>query len=185
MNCGRGGRAPGGSRLFALFLGLLATTGAWAEPQPRVAALMQYMDGVHPCLAVSRTRAAAAVCIGQGSAACMEAEPGGYSTQGLMFCVLAETEAWDRLLNAEYMRARVAAQALDAAESARFPEFATRAESLLAAQRAWIAFRDADCALARAEGGAGTVRMTFASSCRLQMTAERTIDLKFLFAEGP
>ena len=66
----------------------------------------------------------------------------------------------------------------DEEEAAYFPEFAVRAEKLLEAQRAWIVYRDAECALDYAEWGAGSMRNIAHADCRLQMTAERTIELR-------
>ena len=48
----------------------------------------------------------------------------------------------------------------------------------LEAQRAWIAFRDTACALDYAEWGSGSMRNIAWADCRMQMTAERTIELR-------
>ena len=68
----------------------------------------------------------------------------------------------------------------DTQEAEFFPEFANRADSLLAAQRAWIVLRDADCGLEYAMWGSGSMRQIAGAGCRMQRTAERTIYLKFL-----
>jgi uncharacterized protein YecT (DUF1311 family) len=111
----------------------------------------------------------------------MEQETDGYTTVGMMICAMVETAAWDDLLNAEYQKTRARAAAMDGFESQ--PEYAVRADRLLDAQRAWITFRDAECALAYSEFGAGTMRVLASSGCRLEMTADRTIQLKFMFGE--
>ncbi|MDC1380629.1 DUF1311 domain-containing protein [Octadecabacter sp.] len=60
---------------------------------------------------------------------------------------MAEREAWDRLLNAEYASTMNGMRRVDAQEVEHFLQFANRADSLRTAQRAWIALRDADFTL--------------------------------------
>lgn len=111
--------------------------------------------------------------------------PGMTTTMGMMTCAQQETQAWDVLLNAEYAETMGWAKAMDAQERATFPEFAKRAEALLAAQRAWIAFRDAECGLAYAVWGSGSMRNIAASACVADMTAERTLALRAVRDEMP
>ncbi len=122
-------------------------------------------------------------CIGQMSGACMEAEEGGYSTLGMSSCTNAEAQAWDRYLNLEYKATVAGLRAMDTEEAAYFPEFAKRVENLRTAQRAWITFRDSECGLAYAMWGSGSMRNIAWASCQLEMTATRTIELKFLGEE--
>lgn len=133
------------------------------------------------CLSRAAGPGAAEGCVGAASDSCMALEADGYTTFGMMTCAMAETAAWDDLLNAEYQKTRARAAAMDGYESQ--PEYAVRADRLLDAQRAWITFRDAECALAYSEFGAGTMRVLASSGCHLQMTADRTIQLKFMFGE--
>ena len=70
------------------------------------------------------------------------------------------------------------AKAGDADDMANFPEFANRADSLRAAQRAWIAFRDAECGLEYALWGSGSMRNIAGTDCLMHMAAERTIELR-------
>ncbi len=158
-------------RLFVA--ALLAAAPALAE-----APYDGFMAGIAPCYAAAAGREAAEACIGSGSGACMAGAPDGQTTVGMMFCLLAERDAWDRLLNAEYARARTAAAGADDAERPHFPEFARRAEQLLTAQRAWIAFRDAQCAMEYGVWGAGSMRQIAGADCQLRLTAGRTLDLR-------
>lgn len=160
---------------------ILTASAAQAEPQPAVAELMHYMEGLPACLERVGDAAALEDCSGRFATLCMDSEEGGYSTIGMTFCMLAENEAWDRLLNTEYQRAMEGAREMDADEAELFPEFAARAEWLREAQRAWIAFRDAECALAYAKWGSGSMRQTAGAACLLDMTSERTIELKYLW----
>ncbi|MBT8416520.1 MAG: DUF1311 domain-containing protein [Silicimonas sp.] len=128
---------------------------------------------------VSATEAEArTACLGMMSTACMDSQDGGHTTLGMTSCLSAEAAVWDGHLNAEYRATRDWARAADEDEATHFPEFAVRAEKLLEAQRAWIAFRDAECALDYAEWGSGSMRNIAYADCMMQMTAERTIELR-------
>jgi len=153
---------------------------ATAEPQPAVADLMGYTTGISHCLDVAETADQARGCVGPSSSACMDTEQDGYSTVGMMFCTLAEYEAWDAELNTVYQSLLDGMRREDAQEAESFPEFANRAESLRDAQRAWIPLRDADCGLEYALWGAGSMRQIAGASCLLDRTAQRVIYLKYL-----
>jgi uncharacterized protein YecT (DUF1311 family) len=101
----------------------------------------------------------------------------------MMFCLLAERDLWDRLLNQEYAAARQRAQAADDAERPYHPEYAQRVTQLRDAQRAWIAFRDAECALQYGAWGAGSMRQIAGADCQMRLTAARTIDLGLYLAD--
>lgn len=135
-----------------------------------------FMGGISGCVEAAGGGEAARACVGTGASACFEGAPDGQTTVGMMFCLLAEAEAWDALLNAEYGRARRAAARADRAENQ--PDFARRAEQLLTAERAWIAFRDANCAAEYGAWGGGSMRQIAGADCRLRMTAERTLELR-------
>lgn len=122
-------------------------------------------------------------CIGQMAEACMSGEDGGETTLGMTMCTMAEAQAWDAYLNREYQDTLAGLQAMDRDEAAYFPEFAKRVDTLRTAQRAWIAFRDAECGLAYAMWGSGSMRNIAASACQLDMTAARTIELRNLGSE--
>jgi uncharacterized protein YecT (DUF1311 family) len=122
---------------------------------------------VHQCLAQAATGQIAPACLGQAANACQD-QPGGQSTLGITECLRSEAGVWDTLLNAQYKKLR-----------ARFrSEGGGRAEALLKAQRAWIAFRDAQCALDYTRWGDGSMRSIAAATCEMEMTAARTIQLR-------
>lgn len=135
------------------------------------------------CYAAAEKDGTQADCIGKMAAACMDGEDGGHTTLGMTFCNSAEAQVWDKYLNLEYRSAMAALKAMDADEAEFFPGFANRAESLRAAQRAWIAFRDAECGLAYAMWGSGSMRNIAASGCQLDLTAARVIELRNLGSE--
>ena len=128
------------------------------------------------CMAADDATAKRA-CIGKAAENCMETSEGGYTTLGMSMCAAAETDGWDAVLNAEYTRTMDWSRAMDAEDQTHFPEFAKREETLRAAQRAWIAFRDAECGYAYAQWGAGSMRHIAGTSCMLDMTATRAIEL--------
>ena len=78
---------------------------------------------------------AARACMGHSAEVCMQTEDDGFSTVGMMFCTLAEYEAWDVQLNRTYQDLIVGMRKEDAQEAETFPEFASRANSLRTAQR--------------------------------------------------
>lgn len=94
---------------------------------------------------------------------CLES-PGGQSTFGMIECATAELKVQDASLNRAY---RAAMADLNERQKAR----------LRAAQRAWIAFRDADCA-AQFDEDWGSLSRISANVCILQRTVERTLDLE-------
>jgi uncharacterized protein YecT (DUF1311 family) len=104
-------------------------------------------------------------CIGRISEDC-QSQPGGQSTLGMSQCNVAEAEAWDRLLNDTYRKLVTAAK-----------QGGYEAD-LRKAQRAWVAFRDSDCALAYAVWGDGSMRQIAGSACQLDRTATRVLELR-------
>jgi len=109
-------------------------------------------------------------CIGVAASVCM-AGPGGSSTIGMGACLGSEAELWDGRLNAAYGALR---DSHDAAS----------ADSLQAAQRAWIAFRDLSCDYERTTWGGGTGGGPAAAQCLMQMTARQALALEARLETG-
>ena len=130
------------------------------------------------CYAGAATEDARGACLGAMSQTCRDDQEGGHSTLGMTLCLNAEADVWDRFLNDEYKATSASFKAADTDEAVYFPEFAKRVESLRDAQRAWIAFRDAECGLSYAQWGSGSMRNIAYADCRLQMTADRTLELR-------
>jgi len=86
-------------------------------------------------------------------------------------CAYADFKAADRELNAAYAAAIATAQSWDADAQAGAEE------TLRAAQRAWIAFRDAACEAEAALWGGGSAESMMRSGCLRALTEERTEDL--------
>ncbi len=106
-------------------------------------------------------------CLGAASNIC-QGQPGGSTTIGIAECIQAETQVWDQILNDEYQVARAHLAGLNQDLSV----------SLRDAQRAWIAFRDAECDLTYARWQGGSIRSIAYANCVLVMTAERALQLR-------
>ncbi len=96
--------------------------------------------------------------------------PDGQSTAGMIQCVGAELAIQDAALNTAY-------RSLTATFNTR------QKANLQKAQRAWIAFRDADCA-ARYDPDWGSLSTINANFCLLRRTVERTIELEEFGPDG-
>lgn len=102
-------------------------------------------------------------------------------------CFRSATSVWDVFLNEAYGTAMDISLRVDA----NAPDQPSEAASLRdAAQRAWIAYRDAECrrvdaafASSDADVTSREVRESMAAHCLLDMTAQRTIELRDI--QGP
>lgn len=153
-----------------LWLAVTALSAAAQEAAP------QDVAALRGCLQAEGLNAVAG-CAGRLSEACQTSTADGQTTLGMVNCAGRETAAWDVLLNEEYQATRAWAEEADAAEAGS-PQFARAAEALRDAQRAWIGFRDAECGLAYALWGSGSMRTIAGANCLLSMTAERTVTLR-------
>jgi len=105
---------------------------------------------------------------GETYTACMD-ESGGV-TVNMLDCMGSETEQQDARLNQNY---KAAMQALTPAQQTQLRD----------AQRLWIKFRDADCAILGSLTG-GTIDSVNSASCFLDMTKKRADDLAWLAEQG-
>ena len=96
-------------------------------------------------------------------------ESGGV-TMNMLDCMGSEAEQQDARLNENY---KAAMQALTPAQQTQLRD----------AQRLWIKFRDADCALLGSLTG-GTIDSVNSASCFLDMTQKRADDLAWLAEQG-
>jgi uncharacterized protein YecT (DUF1311 family) len=135
------------------------------------------LEAVRLCMATTPEEETRGACLGIYAQRCM-AEEGGSSTAGMAACTDAETAAWDRLLNESYAALVIAAKRLALrAEEAGDP--VPDHEGLLReAQRAWIAFRDADCAQEAAIWGEGSMARIAGAYCMLERAAARVFELQ-------
>lgn len=85
------------------------------------------------------------------------------STYEMVECLKDKTAVWDKRLNAAYPKALAAAQ----------PK---QREQLRKAQRAWVAYRDANCLYWGL--GEGTIARIQAGDCMYRMTKKRAEELE-------
>jgi uncharacterized protein YecT (DUF1311 family) len=114
---------------------------------------------VIPVLAVMAALPVEAEMFGPGFQPCGEKT----STLAVVECVQAKTNAADQRLNAAYkaLQARI-----DAAQR----------QPLLAAQRLWVQYRDANCGFYGTQGG--SIRQVKAAECIRSMTEDRARELE-------
>lgn len=154
---------------FGSFAGSTVALGLLAAP-----AAGQESANVRACIAGADEPM---VCVGAMVEACVAGRPDGETTAGMVECIGAETAAWDQVLNEEYAATMAEFRALDATGDV-VADDVTREGKLREAQRAWIAFRDAECTLQYARWGMGTLRQVVGANCLLEETAERAIELR-------
>lgn len=100
--------------------------------------------------------------------------------QEMNWCAEQDWLAADAELNAVWPMARAAMKEIDAGLPA---DMRGADKALLEAQRAWLAFRDAECAAAGWPMRGGTAEPLLIYGCLYTLTQQRTADLRAL-AEG-
>ena len=138
-------------------------------------------SAVRACYAAAPLGQAAPACLGAEANRCQELE-GGSTTIGITECIAAEGAVWDTLLNEAYQHLR----ALWAPREGGGADLsgAELNDRLRDAQRAWIAFRDAECGLQYGIYAGGTIRSIIGADCIMGMTAARALALRDMGLEG-
>ena len=96
----------------------------------------------------------------------------------LNICASRDYQAADEALNAVYRKALTAAQETDR-QIREYDENAVGAvDALKKAQRAWIPYRDGQCAFAGFAARGGSMEPMLISGCLAELTAKRTEELK-------
>jgi uncharacterized protein YecT (DUF1311 family) len=103
-------------------------------------------------------------CIGAVANACA-GTPEGESTMGMVQCSDRELAVWDERLNAAYKDAI-------ATDDAKIKA------GLLQTQRAWLAYRDALCAMPALENAGGSIIGPLTEACLMAETAKQAIWLE-------
>ena len=159
----------------SLFLALLLTCGmqVGASAQEKSGPRFSPVE-TEACLAGTEESSS---CVGRSAEACI-ANPDGYTTVGMGFCLGLELDYWDARLNATYGALREVEARADAEMRELGATVPSMAESLRAAQQAWIAFRDADCAHELSQWSGGTGGGPATTQCLMQITGERALALE-------
>lgn len=149
--------------LAATLAGLLSAAAATFATSASADDLVGRIDA---CIGVVGAPADhAELCLGIHAQPCMDA-PENQTTVGLVECLRTEFSAWDEILNREYEALQ---PLLDEEQRA----------ALRDAERAWIAYRDADCAFPHVLVR-GTMAQPWSMDCVMQHTARRAMTLRGL-----
>lgn len=129
--------------------------------------------------------AAFILCTAPGGFAFAQSEPqtncAEPTTQADMnICASRDYEAADKALNAQYQSVR---KILTERDSAASDLDKGAVDALVAAQRAWIAYRDANCDAVGFQARGGSMEPMLVSSCLAEMSRNRAEELK-TFSEG-
>jgi uncharacterized protein YecT (DUF1311 family) len=116
------------------------------------------------------------------AAAPAEENCGDLAQQPMNACFLQEFRRADAEMNAQWKITVEAVKAADR-ELDRDDGQPRYLPTLLAAQRAWLTYRDQHCLSASFEARGGTLQPTLDSTCKTELTRERTRQLKALVVE--
>jgi len=168
-----GGRVGPVPARVGIALALLIAAPAWAqEVDPKD------IDIIESCVAEHREGGQLAMekhCIGLVARPCAQT-PEGQTTLGMNECFFRETAAWDVLLNWVWPQMRARARRLDDANQIAELDLPSADETLLASQRAWLAWREAECVAKGAEWGPGSFGSNVRAFCWHELTARRTVE---------
>ncbi|OCC24824.1 hypothetical protein MB02_04995 [Croceicoccus estronivorus] len=100
--------------------------------------------------------------------------------QEMNWCAAQEYVKADGELNAQWAITAADMKAKDKNLDRTYDERPGYFETLLSAQRAWIAYRDAHCASEGFWARGGSLEPLLVSTCKTKLTQERTQQLQFL-----
>ena len=160
---------------IALTLGLVTSWGA-VQADENAKARAEF----NACLAHSTDRAGDKACLYVVSDSC-SAQVAESTTNSDVACLVVATEAWDGVLNEAWPRVRDKAKQADAEDKGAN---GANLAGLLTAQRAWITYRDAECAYAYQRFSGGTIRSVMAASCQFEITAGRAMEFRDWLRDG-
>ena len=95
----------------------------------------------------------------------------------MTYCAQVDADKADKALNTQYQATR---KKLKDWDTAAIKELKGADDSLLKAQRAWVAFRDAHCASWGFQAHGGTLEPMLVAACQADMSRKRTAELKAL-----
>nr|CAD6409360.1 hypothetical protein REQ54_00556 [Rhizobium sp. Q54] len=93
----------------------------------------------------------------------------------MTYCAEQDFAEADERLNAQY---KVTRQAMKDWDGDAMDGLGSAAEALLASQRAWLTFRDAQCAFYGYQARGGTMEPMLIYGCQAELTRQRTQQLK-------
>ena len=104
------------------------------------------------------------------------ADPQDQSSMNM--CAQRDYERADTEMNAQYRLATATMRAADKEVDRASDSQPLYYDTLVAAQRAWLTFRDQTCLLESFEARGGSMQPMLDSGCKAQLTRERTKQLK-------
>ena len=108
-------------------------------------------------------------------------ECGDFDTQTEMtMCAGRRYEAADQALNEQWSATRAVMRELDASMEGHADGRPSHFETLLEGQRAWLAYRDAQCRLEGYDARGGSMEPMIVNFCLEHVTRERTEELRQL-----
>ena len=134
------------------------------------------------CLAKAGDDHAKRACVGIAAEACI-ATPDGESNVGMGWCLGTEGDWWEARRRAAATALAAVASETDAANRDAGVDVAEIAPRITAAEAAWSAWRDAECAIDEAFWGGGSGMGVAVTACRMTLTAERVLRLERLAAD--
>lgn len=114
------------------------------------------------------------------AAAPAEEACGDLPQQPMNMCVYRNFERADAEMNAQWKITAEAMKQADRELDRTYDKDAGYFETLLAAQRAWITYRDQHCLAESFEARGGSMQPMLDSGCKITLTRERTRQLKAL-----
>jgi uncharacterized protein YecT (DUF1311 family) len=151
-----------------------ATPAGGARAQDADAAL----DLLRGCLDAAEAKSDALACAGAHVRECTATAPDGDTTAGIVVCAMDEAAAWERILDEAWADLVILAKRRAVREADGGASPASDEEMLRAAQTAWIAFRDADCAQEHAVWAEGSMARIAGAFCMLDRSAVRAVELR-------
>ena len=114
----------------------------------------------------------------------LDCASGDLPQQGLNICAAREADKADAEMNAQWRATLAAMRNRDRELDRTYDKEPGYFDTLLAAQRAWLTFRDKHCLIASFEMRGGSGAPLVLSSCLADLTGARTAQLKALIETG-
>jgi len=103
--------------------------------------------------------------------------------QGMNYCAYQDYLVADAKLNAQWSKTATVMKQRDADFDSEYDDRPGYFDTLLAAQRAWIAYRDTQCASEGYYARGGSLEPLLVSTCKTKLTEDRTEQLRFLIEQ--
>ena len=123
---------------------------------------------------------AALLLLAAAPADTLDCATGDLPQQALNICAAREADKADAELNAQWRRTAEAMKLRDREIDRTYDKQPGHFETLLAAERAWLSFRDKHCLVASFEMRGGSAAPMIYGGCMADLTRARTAQLKAL-----